>query len=185
MPVGQKAGDNLIMDPQNKTRIGRGTECTIMLTDALCSRVHAVLNREDGAWWVRDSNSRNGTFVNGQKIDEAVLDEGHNLRVGTTEFVFHQSLQPPTVGPVADLNLTQTLIKETRVGAALADSFALPALHESEQAQELLLLYQLTIKLLGCSDPNELMRISLDLLKDRTKASVVGFLWASDAGKLT
>ncbi len=184
MTAGQKAGANLILDPQNKTRIGRGAECTIMLTDALCSRVHAVVSREDGAWWVRDSNSRNGTFVNGQKIDEAVLDEGHNLRVGTTEFVFHQSLQPPTVGPVADLNLTQTLIKETRVGAALADSFALPALHESEQAQELLLLYQLTIKLLGCSDPNELMRISLDLLKDRTKASVVGFLWASDDGKL-
>jgi two-component system response regulator HydG len=184
MTAGQKAGANLILDPQNKTRIGRGAECSIMLTDALCSRVHAVVSREDGAWWVRDSNSRNGTFVNGQKIDEAVLDEGHNLRVGTTEFVFHQSLQPPTVGPVADLNLTQTLIKETRVGAALADSFALPALHESEQAQELLLLYQLTIKLLGCSDPNELMRISLDLLKDRTKASVVGFLWASDDGKL-
>ncbi|MGH7135481.1 MAG: sigma-54-dependent Fis family transcriptional regulator, partial [Pirellulales bacterium] len=90
----------------------------------------------------------------------------------------------PTIGPTTDLNMTQTLIKETRVGAAFADSFALPALHESEQAQELLLLYQLTIRLLGCSGPQELMRIALDLLKDRAQASVVGFLWVSDDGKL-
>jgi Nif-specific regulatory protein len=186
MTVGQKAGANLILDPQNKTRIGRGAECTIMLTDALCSRVHAVIAREDGAWWIRDANSRNGTFVNGQKIDEAVLGEGHHVRVGTTEFMFHQSAQPPTVGGVTDLNMTQTLIKETRVGvgASLSDSLALPRLHDSEEAQELLLLYQLTIKLLGCSDPHELMRIALDLLKERTKASVVGYLWASDDGKL-
>lgn len=182
--AGQRAGANLLLDPLNKTRIGRGAECTIMLTDALCSRVHAVIGREDGAWWVRDANSRNGTFVNGQKIDEAVLGEGHQLRVGTTEFTFHQSAQPLTIGPTTDLNMTQTLIKETRVGAAFADSFALPALYESEQAQELLLLYQLTIKLLGSSDANELMRVALDLLRDRTKASVVGFLWVSDEGKL-
>ncbi|HUY91029.1 MAG TPA: sigma 54-interacting transcriptional regulator [Pirellulales bacterium] len=182
--AGQRAGASLVLDPLNKTRIGRGAECTIMLTDALCSRVHAVLSRENGAWWVRDANSRNGTFVNGQKIDEAALDEGHQLRVGTTEFSFHQSAQPPTIGTANDLNMTQTLIKETSVGAAFADSFALPALYESEQAQELLLLYQLSIKLLGCSDPDELMRIALDLLRDRTKASVAGFLWVSDEGQL-
>ncbi|HEV7221143.1 MAG TPA: sigma 54-interacting transcriptional regulator [Pirellulales bacterium] len=182
--AGQRVGANLLLDSLNQTRIGRGAECTIMLTDALCSRVHAVLARENGSWRVRDANSRNGTFVNGQKIDEAVLGEGHQLRVGSTEFVFHQSAQPPTIGPTADLNMTQTLIKETRLGAAFADAIALPALHDSEQAQELLLLYQLTIRLLGCGDPQELMRISLDLLKDRTKASVVGFLWATEEGKL-
>jgi len=45
---------------------------------------------------VRDAGSRNGTFVNEQKVDEAVLDEGHHLRVGSTEFSFHQSSEPPT-----------------------------------------------------------------------------------------
>jgi len=182
--AGQRAGANLLLDPLHKTRIGRGTECTIMLPDALCSRVHAVIAREDDVWRVRDANSRNGTFVNGQKVDEAVLGEGHHVRIGSTEFAFHQSEQPPTVGPSTDLNMTQTLIKETRVGALSGDSFAFSAANHPDQAQELSVLYQLSIGLLGCTDPNELMRIALDLVRDRTRASVVGFLWASDDGKL-
>jgi len=182
--AGQRAGANLLLDPLHKTRIGRGTECTIMLPDALCSRVHAVIAREDDVWRVRDANSRNGTFVNGQKIDEAVLGEGHHVRIGSTEFAFHQSEQPPTVGPSTDLNMTQTLIKETRVGALSGDSFAFSAANHPDQAQELSVLYQLSIGLLGCTDPNELMRIALGVVRDRTRASVVGFLWASDDGKL-
>ncbi|HUY32267.1 MAG TPA: sigma 54-interacting transcriptional regulator [Pirellulales bacterium] len=182
--AGQRAGANLLLDPLHKTRIGRGTECTIMLPDALCSRVHAVIAREDEVWLVRDANSRNGTFVNGQKVDEAVLGEGHHVRVGSTEFAFHQSEQPPTVGPSTDLNVTQTLIKDTRVGALGGDSFAISAANHPDQAQELLVLYQLSIRLLGCTDPNELMRIVLELLRERTRASVVGFLWTSDDGKL-
>ncbi len=155
-----------------------------MLHDALCSRVHAVIAHEGDVWRVRDANSRNGTFVNGQKVDEAVLDEGHHVRIGSTEFAFHQSEQPPTVGPSTDLNVTQTLIKETRVGALSSDSFAFSAANHPDQAQELSVLYQLSIGLLGCTDPNELMRIALGVVRDRTRASVVGFLWASDDGKL-
>jgi Nif-specific regulatory protein len=182
--AGQRAGTNLVLDPLHKTRIGRGTECTIMLPDALCSRVHAVIEREDEAWRVRDANSRNGTFVNGQKVDVAVLGEGHHVRVGSTEFAFHQSEQPPTLGPSTDLNVTQTLIKDTRVGALSGDSFAISAVNHPEQAQEMLVLYQLSIRLLGCTDPDELMRIALELVRERTRASVVGFLWTSDDGKL-
>ncbi len=45
-----------------------------------------------------------------------------------------------------------------------------------EQVQELMLLYQLAIRLLGCDEPDEVTRVSLELLKERTKAAVVGFL---------
>jgi two-component system, NtrC family, response regulator HydG len=182
--AGQRAGSSVLLDHTKKARIGRGAECTLMLGDALCSRVHAVVSFENGGWWVRDAQSRNGTFVNGQRIDEAALDDGHRLRVGATEFLFHQSEQPPTVGPMADLSLTQTLIKDTRVGLADGEVFSISAIHDSEQSKELLLLYQLCIRLLGCGDPNELMRVSLDLLRERTEASVAGFLWISDDGKL-
>ncbi|HWB08109.1 MAG TPA: sigma 54-interacting transcriptional regulator [Pirellulales bacterium] len=182
--AGQRAGSSVQLDHTKKTRIGRGAECTLMLTDALCSRVHAVISYENGTWWVHDAQSRNGTFVNGQKVDEAALDDGHRLRVGATEFLFHASDQPPTVGPMVDLNMTQTLIKETRVGVADGEALSISAIHDSDQSKELLLLYQLCIRLLGCRDPHELMRVSLDLLRERTEASVAGFLWISDDGKL-
>lgn len=182
--AGQQAGASLPLDPAKKTRLGRGAECTLMLTDALCSRVHAVLSYEEQSWWVRDAQSRNGTFVNGQKIEQAPLGDGHRLRVGSTEFVFHESEQPPTVGPLAGPKITQTLIKDTRVGQPGGESVALAAAGDSEPSQELLLLYQLCLRLLASRQTADLMRVALDLLRERTGASVVGFL-ESDDGKLT
>ncbi|MFV2070736.1 MAG: sigma 54-interacting transcriptional regulator, partial [Pirellulales bacterium] len=60
----------------------------------------------------------------------------------------------------------------------------LAALPTSEQVQELILLYQLSIRLLGCNEPEEVVRVALGLLKERTKAAVVGFLWVDDEGQL-
>ena len=46
------------------------------------------------------------------------------------------------------------------------------------------MLYQLSIKLLGCDHPDEVVRIALELLQEQTRASVVGFLWCDDYGRL-
>jgi hypothetical protein len=120
--------------------------------------------------------------VNGQRIDEAVLDNGHSLRIGSAEFVFELSDQPLTVYDPAD-GVQQTLVSER---AITADSgrFALEAIQDSEQAQQLLLLYQLSIKLLGCDDPDDVVGVALDLLRDQTRASIAGFLWVDEQGKL-
>ncbi len=48
----------------------------------------------------------------------------------------------------------------------------------------MIILHQLAISLLGCSDPDEVVRRSLDMLHERTKASVVGFLWVTEEGEL-
>jgi two-component system response regulator HydG len=62
---------------------------------------------------------------------------------------------------------------------------AMAGLPSVEQVKELMLLYQLCIKLLGCGDPNRVVEIALDLLKKRTNAAVVGFLSVNDEGSLT
>lgn len=181
--AGQQAGASLPLDPAKKTRIGRGAECTLMLTDALCSRVHAVISYDEQAWRVCDAQSRNGTFLDGQKVEQAALVDGHRLRVGSTEFVFHESDQPPTLGPLIGPKITQTLIKDTRVGQPTGNSVALAAAADSDQARELLLLYQLSLRALGSRDAHELMRVALDVLRERTGASAVGYL-ESDEGVL-
>ena len=184
MTIGPKAGMNFLLEPGREARIGRGDECAIALADPLCSRIHAVVSAADSSWRVRDAESRNGTFVNDQKVDEAVLADGHTLRVGTTEFAFHQSEQHPTAGSIAPGNMTQTIIRDTVVGDFPSSSFAVAAIHDSEQAHDLLLLYQLSIKLLGCTEALEVIRTSLELVRERAGASVVGFLWVSDEGDL-
>ncbi len=183
--AGQQAGASLPLDPAKKTRIGRGAECTLMLSDTLCSRVHAIISCDQQVWRVRDAESRNGTFVNGQKVEQATLGDGHRLRVGSTEFVFHESEQPPTLGPLAGPKITQTLIKDTRVGQAAGESVAVAAIGDSESSQELLLLYQYCLRAMRSASTGELMRVSLDVLRERTGASAVAFLERGDDGKLS
>ena len=182
MTLGPKPGTRYALDPAVDNRIGRGTECTVMLNDPLCSRVHAVVRLTDHRWHIFDADSRNGTFVNGQRTDEAVLDSGHCVRIGSAEFTFEVSDQPLTVYDPAD-GIKQTLVSDRPI-APDTGQFALEAIRDSDQAQQLLLLYQLSIKLLGCDDPDEVIRVSLDLLRDQTRASMAGFLWVDDQGKL-
>jgi Nif-specific regulatory protein len=182
MTLGPRPGARYELDPAAENRIGRGTECLVVLNDPLCSRVHAIVRQEDHRWHVHDEASRNGTFVNGQRIDEAMLDEGHSLRVGSAEFVFELSDEPLTVYDPADA-VKQTLVSDRPITPDISN-FALEAIRDTEQAQQLLLLYQFTIKLLGCDDPDEVIRVTLDLLRDQTRASIAGFLWVDDQGKL-
>jgi Nif-specific regulatory protein len=184
MTVGHRAGTTYPLDLDGENRVGRGTECGVMLSDPLCSRVHAVIARQDGKWRIRDASSRNGTFVNGQKIEEAVLAEGHYFRVGSTEFTFHETREPPPLSPSSDSNITQTLVKDAVVGEIDSGFFAMSALRDTEHSRDLLLLHQLCIRLLGSTDLKEILPPALELLRSRTRASVVGFLWMNDQGRL-
>ena len=183
MTVGLRHGTQFLLAEGKENRIGRGLDCDVILSDPLSSRVHAIVTCEDGDWWVRDSASRNGTFVNDQKIDEARLMPGVILKVGSTEFEFHQSPTKPS--DTSRFDHTQTLIHDRVVVAPeQPGEFGLDALRDNERAHDFLTLHQLSMKLLGCSDPDEVVQVSLELLRERTKASVVGFLWASDDGQL-
>jgi DNA-binding CsgD family transcriptional regulator len=58
-------------------------------TDRQLSRLHAVFARYRAGWCVRDLGSRNGTFVNGQRIwQERALDNGDEIRAGGSRFVY-------------------------------------------------------------------------------------------------
>jgi two-component system, cell cycle response regulator len=63
-------------------RIGRSSECEIWLNDDGVSRRHALIAFEDGAHIVRDTESANGTFVGGQRVDSAVLRDGDLIQFG-------------------------------------------------------------------------------------------------------
>jgi two-component system, NtrC family, response regulator HydG len=185
MTTGSRAGTHFPLDPKAENRIGRGTDCAVILPDPLCSRVHAIVSRTNGHWVVRDAESRNGTFVNGQKTDEAVLADGHTLRVGSTEFSFQTSDQPLTVEETGgEVTFTQTIIKDTPINRPDTGLIPLSALRDADQAKQLLVLYQLSLTLLGLEHPDDVTRVALELLHEQTKASVVGFLWVDEEGRL-
>jgi diguanylate cyclase (GGDEF)-like protein len=80
---------------QESTIIGRGTQVDIQVLDDGISRRHAELIQRDGQILVRDLGSTNGTFCNGDRIAERVLQDGDKIQVGSTtilKFTFHDQL---------------------------------------------------------------------------------------------
>ena len=65
--------------------VGRGPECELKIDDTYASTQHARLFGKNGAWYVEDLGSTNGTFVNEQKLAApAMVQPGDKIRVGTT-----------------------------------------------------------------------------------------------------
>ena len=88
--TGPQAGRRL--EVQGEVSIGRSPSCTIALEDAKVSRKHVQLIVEDGQARVSDLGSRNGTLVNGEKLEaESTLLPGDRLQVGDSTIVFEPS----------------------------------------------------------------------------------------------
>jgi pSer/pThr/pTyr-binding forkhead associated (FHA) protein len=74
------------MPPGSIRTLGRATGADFILDAALVSRVHCRLTAAvDGGLEVRDLESTNGTFVNGERVDTARLAPGDRLKVGRVE----------------------------------------------------------------------------------------------------
>ena len=66
------------------------------------SRVHAVLERFRDAWFVRDLGSRNGTFVNGDRIlGERALHSGDEILLGRLRLLFHAPARGKATAAIA------------------------------------------------------------------------------------
>ena len=67
--------------------VGRAKTNTVVVDDALASRVHAVLVSSPAGLEIRDNNSSNGTFVNGTLITRAMLRDGDVVTIGNTDLL--------------------------------------------------------------------------------------------------
>ncbi|TMF20225.1 MAG: FHA domain-containing protein [Chloroflexi bacterium] len=69
-------------------RLGRSPDNDVILRDPATSGHHARLERRDEAFWVVDLGSTNGTFVNGESVQEKQLNHGDRLTVGQNSVHF-------------------------------------------------------------------------------------------------
>jgi hypothetical protein len=69
--------------------IGRDAEAGIQILDRSASRFHAEIFPVGGMFFVRDLDSKNGTYVNDDRLtDEELLRENDVIKIGTTEMIF-------------------------------------------------------------------------------------------------
>jgi serine phosphatase RsbU (regulator of sigma subunit) len=73
---------------QEEIIIGRGSKCDIVISDEDVSRQHAKIVCKGKAYIIEDLNSTNGTFVNGNKAERAVLNDLDRIRLGKKVFTF-------------------------------------------------------------------------------------------------
>ena len=82
-------GERIALVPDVSAIIGRSRESAVVLTDASVSRQHARVFQREGAWWVEDLGSKNGTKVNGRRIEAAAaLVPGDLIQLGNFQVVF-------------------------------------------------------------------------------------------------
>jgi hypothetical protein len=95
-------GERFLLDT-DRAVAGRSEQADIFLDDVTVSRKHAEFAREGDRFVVRDIGSLNGTYVNRQRIDVAVLATGDEVQIGKFRMSFHASPQAPrgTQAPVS------------------------------------------------------------------------------------
>jgi len=119
---------------QSETQMGKGPRNDIVIADPAVSAAHAVIIAEADSYTLKDLGSRNGTFINGERISEPkVLRHGDVIGLGLSKLTFRLnshsetgSVQSPEItaaiqrpGPPP---LTQESLANAIVGASLASS---------------------------------------------------------------
>ena len=84
---GPGAGSRYLLDT-DKVTAGRHPESDIFLDDFTVSRRHAEFTRSENSYKVTDVGSLNGTYVNMDRIDEVLLQNGDEVRIGKFRLVF-------------------------------------------------------------------------------------------------
>jgi pSer/pThr/pTyr-binding forkhead associated (FHA) protein len=90
LEVSKPSGRELVPLTGQRLTLGKASTNDVSLDhDETVSRLHAVLENLGFAWSIRDLGSRNGTYINGEKITaERVLRSGDEVRIGKVRVLF-------------------------------------------------------------------------------------------------
>jgi pSer/pThr/pTyr-binding forkhead associated (FHA) protein len=84
---GPNAGSTYALDA-DETTIGRHPDSDLFLDDVTVSRRHAVVRRDGDGYEIADVGSLNGTYVGGERIDAARLDDMAEVQIGRFVLTF-------------------------------------------------------------------------------------------------
>lgn len=92
--------------PSNVTVIGRRHACDLCIPLMPVSKRHCQLSYQEDTLQLRDLGSRNGTYLNGKRIEEAAVRPGDYLKVGPLIFLLQVNGQPNEIVPPKQIPAT-------------------------------------------------------------------------------
>ena len=84
---GPSIGDEFYIE-KDEFIIGRSPESDVLLDDITVSRKHALLKKDEDEYRLIDSGSLNGSYLNGNIVDEAILSNGDRIQIGKYIFLY-------------------------------------------------------------------------------------------------
>ncbi len=162
---GVDRGMNFTLPEGEPQLIGRSSEA-LPLTDTTVSRRHAELTPDEGRWYIRDLDSSNGTFVNGQPIEGRVeLSPGDQIRCGSTLVMFAPAPEERKPSPVQLLPSEAFEVTVESQGDANDDSMVLSSPDPRAAAVDhLRVIYDLTAVTSTIFERSELLEQVMDLI---------------------
>jgi signal transduction histidine kinase len=91
-----------------KTRVGRHPDCDVAIMLESVSRFHAEIAKEGNFYILSDLQSRNGTYLNGDRLSApAPIRQGDRIQFGNVEFIFRgNELTEPSAKEASETNVT-------------------------------------------------------------------------------
>ena len=84
---------NLDLTHLERASIGRDESGSIFIDATNVSRRHAEVRREGDTFILKDLESKNGTWIKGDKVDQFILQDGDTFRIGPAQIVFKSGFQ--------------------------------------------------------------------------------------------
>ena len=88
---GPLEGKSIQLDPRRQLVLGRDKKTDIHVPDRKLSRRHCSFEKIRDGIMISDLKSTNGTFVNGQRVKDKLLEDGDVIKIGQTEMEFKAS----------------------------------------------------------------------------------------------
>ena len=84
---GPNIGDEFYIE-KDEFIIGRSPESDVLLDDITVSRKHALLKKDGDDYRLLDAGSLNGSYLNGNIVEEAILSNGDRIQIGKYIFIY-------------------------------------------------------------------------------------------------
>jgi pSer/pThr/pTyr-binding forkhead associated (FHA) protein len=134
----KNGSQKVVQLPSKVTIIGRRQDCDLRIPLMLVSRRHCQLILNNETLKIRDLGSRNGTFLNGKRVEEATAQAGDNITIGPLTFAIQINGQPQKlVSPVQPAQKPITKEKQKTKASAETSSGSFPGEKADELSEEL------------------------------------------------
>ena len=155
--------------------IGRDAAAELRIDDQLVSRVHVRVWFDGRSWQIEDCGSRNGTQVNSQPIQRAVLQPGDLIRIGDRLILFASETNGLAKSSLRPTGLTANtgVVRISEPGKREALVEQLRGESSSRPVRNLALLCRLATAIHLATDVGRLARLATDALRQATAATVV------------